>query len=276
MVTVTLSHASDIKDTVMKNCKAKTTEDAALLIKYAAAVEEPSDIYDEVEDGYVDVDENEVRAFSGLAGLLPGGKGTSFAEIIGNGGVVNSGSYVHAIMYGIGDRWGDKDKDKGDGDTGDKETESEDKEVVTVMDGVTEQPTLEMIEKAECNRDLDHFLSPILSAIKCTVLSVVDSSIKMLDLREMVENSRPAFPVETWALKSKSFTLQWRHNVRAGVSNSQPGDCLLNRLFRRRSKKTSKLRVTGLCEGNLPVTNEFPAQRASNAENVSIWWRHHE
>ena len=44
---------------------------------------------------------------------------------------------------------------------------------------------------------------------------------------------------------------------------------------RRRSKKTSKLRVTGLCEGNSPVTGEFPAQRASNAENVSIWWRHH-
>ena len=45
---------------------------------------------------------------------------------------------------------------------------------------------------------------------------------------------------------------------------------------RRRSKKTSKLRVTGLCERNSSVTGEFPAQRASNAENVSIWWRHHE
>ena len=43
-----------------------------------------------------------------------------------------------------------------------------------------------------------------------------------------------------------------------------------------RSKKTSKLRVIGLCEGNLPVTGEFPTQKASNAENVSIWWRHHE
>ena len=28
--------------------------------------------------------------------------------------------------------------------------------------------------------------------------------------------------------------------------------------------------------GNSPVTGEFPAQMASNAENVSIWWRHHE
>ena len=58
------------------------------------------------------------------------------------------------------------------------------------------------------------------------------------------------------------------------VSNHQPHDCLPNGLFRRRSKKTSKLRVTGLCVGNSPVTGEFPAQRASNAENVSIWWRH--
>ena len=44
---------------------------------------------------------------------------------------------------------------------------------------------------------------------------------------------------------------------------------------RRRSKKTSKLRVTGLCEGNSPVTGKFPAQKASNAENVSISWRHY-
>ena len=65
-------------------------------------------------------------------------------------------------------------------------------------------------------------------------------------------------------------TLQWRHNERDSVSNHRPQDCLLNRLFRRRSKKTPKLRVTGLCAGNSPVTGEFPAQMASNAENVSI------
>ena len=40
-------------------------------------------------------------------------------------------------------------------------------------------------------------------------------------------------------------------------------------------KKTSKLRVSDLCEGNSPVTGDFTAQRASNAETVSIWWRHH-
>ena len=50
---------------------------------------------------------------------------------------------------------------------------------------------------------------------------------------------------------------------------------ILNRLFRRRSKKTSKLLVTGLCAGNSPGTGEFLAQTASNAENVSIWWRYH-
>ena len=71
------------------------------------------------------------------------------------------------------------------------------------------------------------------------------------------------------------FSLQWRHNGRDSVSNHQPYHCLLSRLFRRRSKKTSKLRVTGLCAGNSPVTGEFPAQLASKGENVSIWWRHH-
>ena len=74
---------------------------------------------------------------------------------------------------------------------------------------------------------------------------------------------------------SLEIALQWRHDGRDGVSNHQPHECLLNRLIRCRSKKTSKLRVTGLCAGNSPETGEFPAQMASNAENVSIWWRHH-
>ena len=47
-------------------------------------------------------------------------------------------------------------------------------------------------------------------------------------------------------------SLHWRHNDNDGVSNHQPHHCLLNRLFRRRSQKTSKLRVTGLCAGNSP------------------------
>ena len=72
----------------------------------------------------------------------------------------------------------------------------------------------------------------------------------------------------TW----KAFPLQWHHNEHDGVSTHQPYGCLLNRLFRRRSKNTPKLRVTGLFEGNSTVT-KFPAQVASNAKNVSIWWR---
>ena len=70
-------------------------------------------------------------------------------------------------------------------------------------------------------------------------------------------------------------TLQWRHSRCDGVSNRQPHDCLLNYLFKRRSKKTPKPCVTGLCARNSPVTGEFPSQMANNAENVPIWWRHH-
>ena len=70
-------------------------------------------------------------------------------------------------------------------------------------------------------------------------------------------------------------SLHWHHNGRNGFSNHQPHYCLPNCLFRCRSKETSKLRVTGLCAGNSPETGEYPAQMASKAENVSIWWHHH-
>ena len=74
---------------------------------------------------------------------------------------------------------------------------------------------------------------------------------------------------------SKSSTLQWRYNEGDCVSNHRRIACLLHLLFQHSSKKTSKFHVTGLCDANSPVTGEFPTQRASNAKNVSIWWRRH-
>ena len=71
------------------------------------------------------------------------------------------------------------------------------------------------------------------------------------------------------------MSLQWRHNECDSVSKHRRRDCLLSRLFRRRSKKTWKLCVTGLCAGNSMVAGEVPAWRASNAEIVSIYWPHH-
>ena len=53
--------------------------------------------------------------------------------------------------------------------------------------------------------------------------------------------------------------------------NHQPHDWLVDRLFKVQIKENIKLRVTGICA----MTGEFPAQRASNAENVFIWWRNH-
>ena len=58
-----------------------------------------------------------------------------------------------------------------------------------------------------------------------------------------------------------------------GVSNHPRHDCFS--LFRHRSKKTSKLGVTCLCKGRAPVTGACSSQRVSNAEKISIWWRHH-
>ena len=65
--------------------------------------------------------------------------------------------------------------------------------------------------------------------------------------------------------------LQWRHNARDGVSNHRCRNCLLSRLFRRRSQKTAPR--------HWPLwgksTGRRPWQRGSNTVNVSIWWRHH-
>ena len=69
--------------------------------------------------------------------------------------------------------------------------------------------------------------------------------------------------------------LQWRHNERDGVSNYPCLRCFLRCGIRRRSKKTSKFRVTGLYAGNSPVTGEFSAQMVRNEKNAFIWWRHH-
>ena len=78
-----------------------------------------------------------------------------------------------------------------------------------------------------------------------------------------------------WFPASLFYPLQWRHNECDGISNHQRFDRLLNCLFRHRSKKTSKLYITVLCEGNPLVTDGIPSQRATNEENVFIWSHHH-
>ena len=106
---------------------------------------------------------------------------------------------------------------------------------------------------------------------KCNILPVVNTFIRHM----MIQNSIHWVIGGNFSNTRYSTTLQWRHDEHDGDSNHRLLDCLLNRLIRRLSKKTSQFRVIGLCEGNPPVIGEFSSQRTSNAENVSIWWRHH-
>ena len=81
--------------------------------------------------------------------------------------------------------------------------------------------------------------------------------------------------------------LQWRYNERDGVSSHRCLDFLLNRLLRRRSKKISKLCVTGFCEGfyRWPVSSPhkgsvmrktFPTYPAhAQPTNLHIWQEAH-
>ena len=121
------------------------------------------------------------------------------------------------------------------------------------------------------NSNYNLWLSAIMTASKRSLIQVVQycfaKTWRMWSMHSVI--------TDPCRFQTTSGTLRWRHNGRDSVSNHQAYNCLLNRLFRRRSKKTSKLRVTGLCVGNSPGTGQFPAQMASNAENVSIWWRHH-
>ena len=114
----------------------------------------------------------------------------------------------------------------------------------------------------------DHFLG----------ILIIVTTLRTCFIYVVTRNSMPMtiyFYPNVYTYHHRIVPLHWRHNGHDSVSNHQPHDCLLNRLFRRRSKKILKLRVTGLCAGNSQETGEFPTQMASNAENVSIWWRHH-
>ena len=80
--------------------------------------------------------------------------------------------------------------------------------------------------------------------------------------------------VENFATESSyscRATLQWRHNERDGVPNHRRLDGLFNHFFRRRSKKRSKLCVTGLCEGNSPVTSPHKGPVARKMLMTSSW-----
>ena len=81
----------------------------------------------------------------------------------------------------------------------------------------------------------------------------------------------PRTPSYSWSLLKCPSVFHWRHNGRCSVSHHQPYDCLLNCLFRRTSKKTSKLRVTGLCVGNSP--HKWPITRKMFPfDDVIMYW----
>ena len=80
-------------------------------------------------------------------------------------------------------------------------------------------------------------------------------------------------------MTKKITALQWRHYERDGVSNYRRLDCLINLLFRRRQKKTSKLRVTDLCGGihrwTLNSPHKWPVTRKIlpfNDAIINITW----
>ena len=90
------------------------------------------------------------------------------------------------------------------------------------------------------------------------------------DVYHFVENQ-----FDVWRTKHV-VPLQWRHNERHLASQITGVSIVCSSVgWGADQRKHQNYASLAVCVGNSPVTGEFPAQRASNAENVSIWWRHH-
>ena len=88
-------------------------------------------------------------------------------------------------------------------------------------------------------------------------------------LRSVTVQSQSWFPQN-----NADSPLQWRHNERDCILNHRRLYCLLSFCSSADQRKHESSASLAFVKGNSPVTGEFPAQRASKAENVSIWWRH--
>ena len=71
-----------------------------------------------------------------------------------------------------------------------------------------------------------------------------------------------------------SFTLGWTSSGRLQRWRLKSPRLFTQPFVQAQIKETPKLRVSGLCNGNAPVTGGFPSQRASNAENFPFDRRH--
>ena len=73
------------------------------------------------------------------------------------------------------------------------------------------------------------------------------------------------------------FPLQWRYNGHDDVSNQHCLDCSLftQTFVQAQIKENTKAMRHRTLWGEFTGSGEFPSQMDSNAENFSIWWRHH-
>ena len=87
-------------------------------------------------------------------------------------------------------------------------------------------------------------------------------------LQYLILNGDPSSEV------AHNSSLHWRHNDLDDVSNHQPHGCTQPFIQTQIKENIKAPRHWPLC-GEFTGTGEFPSQRASYTENVSIWWRHH-
>ena len=96
-------------------------------------------------------------------------------------------------------------------------------------------------------------LKKVINVLMCGSKVGDNIFVSLRSVMTLVKYNLFAFRYDSEGLiSSYIIALRWRHNWRDNVSNHQSHDRPLNRLFIRRSKKTSRLRVSGLYAGKSP------------------------
>ena len=135
-------------------------------------------------------------------------------------------------------------------------------------------------ESEKCLQNSSHFCLGLSVLIwKCKECSF-DNLMISFKVGDKVSQNHPALTMLIWRWKYSMVPCYSRvcyNHYNAMVSQIPSIAIVYSTAYsKHRSKKTSKLCVTGLCEGNSLVTGELPWQRDSNAGNVYLWWCHHD
>ena len=130
-----------------------------------------------------------------------------------------------------------------------------------------------------------HHVNPTEYSVIWIILPDMHIALWPLNLRK-VKNRQPVWyfcywrdrlltALTLWSEKSYTTKIPDYYSGAVTLRLKSPATRLLVNSYSGPTAKETKIHTLSLYKGNPPVIGGFPSQRASNAKNVSTWWRHH-